>query len=164
MSPGHTDAWLEERVINPIDARANADQILLLERGALDRWGNGDPDGFLELYAADITYFDPVTAARIDGHQAMVNYYRPFVGKIHIARYEMLNPHVVVDGNMALLTYNLVNYIRDAQGVESVGSRWNSTAVYQRGGATWKAIHSHWSFTRHTAFQNMTPEASEGLV
>jgi hypothetical protein len=27
----------------------------------------------------------------------------------------------------------------------------------------WKAIHSHWSFTRHQAFQNLTPEASEGL-
>ena len=77
----------------------------------------------------------------------MVNYYRPWFGKIQIARYEMRNPHVVVDGNMALLTYNLVNYIRDAQGVESVGTRWNSTTVYQHRDDTWKAIHSHWSFT-----------------
>ncbi|HZF72214.1 MAG TPA: nuclear transport factor 2 family protein [Gemmatimonadaceae bacterium] len=147
---------------NAIDARTSADQILMLERGALDRWGKGDPVGFLELYAADITYFDPVTAMRIDGHHAMENYYRPWVDKIQIARYEMLNAHVVVDGNMALLTYNLVNYIRDAQGIESVGSRWNSTTVYQHYDNTWKAIHSHWSFTRHPAFQNMTPEASEG--
>ncbi|MCI0692252.1 nuclear transport factor 2 family protein [candidate division KSB1 bacterium] len=87
----------------------------------------------------------------------------PDIGKIQIARYEMLNPHVVVDGNMALLTYNLVNYHRDAQGVESVGSCWNSTTVYQYRDDTWKAMHSHWSFTRHVAFQNMTPEASEGI-
>ncbi len=107
---------------NTIDARTSADQILMLERGALDRWGKGDPGGFLELYAADITYFDPVTATRIDGHQAMVNYYLPWVGKIQIARYEMVNPQVVVEGNMALLTYNLVNYIQDAEGLESVGS------------------------------------------
>lgn len=149
-------------MINAIDVRTSSEQILMLERGALDRWGNGDPSGLLELYAADITYFDPVTATRIDGHQAMVNYYRPWVGKIQIARYEMLNPHVVVDGAMALLTYNLVNYIRDAQGVESVGSRWNSTTVYQHRGDTWKALHSHWSFTCHPAFQNMSLEASEG--
>ena len=147
-------------MINAIDVRTNSDRILMLERGALDRWGNGDPGGLLELYAADITYFDPVTATRIDGHQAMVDYYRPSIGKIHIARYEMLNPHVVVDGTMALLTYNLVNYTRDAQGVESVGSRWNSTTVYQHRGDTWKALHSHWSFTCHPAFQNMSPEAS----
>lgn len=150
-------------MIKTTDARTSADQILLLERAALDRWGKGDPGGFLELYAPDITYFDPVTAARIDGHEAMVNYYRPWIGKIQIPRYEMLNPHVVVDGDMALLTYNLVNYIRHASGVESAGTRWNSTTVYQRRGDTWKAIHSHWSFTRHPAFQNMSPEESEGL-
>ncbi len=63
----------------------------------------------------------------------------------------------------ALLTYNLVNYLRDAQGVESVGSSWNSTTVYRRRDDAWKTIHSHWSFTRHDAFRNLTPEASEGL-
>src|SRR5262249_19162037 len=130
-------------MINTIDARAGADEILALERRALDRWGKGDPGVFLELYAADISYFDPVTVTRIDGHEVMVNYYRPWVGKIQIERYEMLNPHVVVDGNMALLTYNLVNYVKDAKGVESVGTRWNSTTVYQRRGDRWKVIHSH---------------------
>jgi hypothetical protein len=67
-------------MINAIDVRTSADQILTLERGALDRWGKGDPGGFLASYAADITYFDPVAATRIDGHQAMVNYYLPWVG------------------------------------------------------------------------------------
>ena len=146
-----------------IDVRTSSDQIVMLERAALDRWGNGDPYGFLELYAPDISYFDPVTTTRIDGHQAMVNYYRPWIGEIHIDRYEMLNPQVVVDGNMALLTYNLVNYIRDASGVESVGSRWNSTTVYQHRGDAWKALHSHWSYTCHPAFQNASPAASERL-
>ena len=121
-------------MIDTTDARTSADQILTLERAALDRWGNGDPSGFLDLYAADITYFDPLTAARIDGHSAMVDYYGPWTGKIRVARYEMLNPHVVVDGDLALLTYNLVNYIHDAQGAETVGSCWNSTAVYRRRG------------------------------
>ena len=128
------------------------DRILNLERGALDRWGKGDPGGFLDVYASDISYFDPVTPARI---------YRPWEGKIHIDRYEILNPQVVVDGNMALLTYNLVNYARDSRGTETVGSSWNSTAVYQRRGGVWKSIHSHWSYTRHAAFQNISIEESE---
>jgi hypothetical protein len=68
-------------MIKTSEARRSADQILMLERAALDRWGKGDPAGFLELYATDITYFDPVTATRIDGHEAMVNYYRPWIGK-----------------------------------------------------------------------------------
>ena len=146
-----------------IDVQTSTHQILLLERGALDRWGKGDPGGFLDVYGTRVTYFDPLTATRIDGQQAMVDYYRPWAGKIQIARYEMLNPQVVVDGNMALLTYNLVNYITDAQGVESVGSRWNSTTVYQRRSDGWKTIHSHWSFTSHPAFDAMTAAATEGL-
>ena len=149
--------------MNPTDTRTTADQIVALERAALNRWGNGDPGGFLDVYAPGVTYFDPLTPARVDGHAAMIEYYRPYGGTIDIPRFEMLNPQVVVDGNMALLTYNLVNFIRDAAGGEAVGSRWNSTTVYQRQRGAWKAIHSHWSFTRHPAFANMTAAASEGL-
>jgi ketosteroid isomerase-like protein len=142
----------------------SADEILRLERAALDRWGSGDPGGFLDLYSNDITYFDPATAARIDGHPAMAEYYRPWIGKIRISRYEILNLQVVIEGDMALLTYNLVNYIVNRDGGESVGSRWNSTTVYQRRGDVWKAIHSHWSFTRHPALQELTPQSQEGLT
>ncbi|HKF45648.1 MAG TPA: DUF4440 domain-containing protein [Thermoanaerobaculia bacterium] len=138
-----------------------AKEILTLEQRALDRWGKGDPGGFLDLYGDDVTYFDPMTDRRIDGHEAMQNYYEPWVGKIRIVRYEMLDPQVVVSADMALLTYNLVNYVEDEGGGQSVGSRWNSTAVYRRRGGAWKTIHSHWSFTRHEAFQKMTPEDSE---
>jgi ketosteroid isomerase-like protein len=146
-----------------IDAaeRTAHDEIVALERAALDRWGHGDPGGFLELYAPDVSYFDPSTASRIDSHEAMTTYYHPWTGRILIERYEMLNPEVVVEGNMALLTYNLVNHVRDADGVESVGSRWNSTVVFRRRENGWKSIHSHWSFTQHPAFQNQTPEESE---
>lgn len=138
-----------------------AQDIIGLECRALDRWGSGDPGGFLELYGKNITYFDPSTEMRIDGHSAMSDYYRPWTGAIQIARYEMLNPQVVIDGDMALLSYNLVNYNRDADGVESVGSQWNSTTVFQRQDGTWHSIHSHWSFTRHPRLQDLTVESSE---
>ncbi len=144
-----------------IDAQASAEAIVRLEYDALDRWGHGDPGGLLELYAPEVTYFDPTTPARIDGRDAMAAYYAPWIGKIRIARFEMLNPHIVVDGNMAVFTYNLVNYVTDPDGVEVAGTRWNSTTVYHRRGGNWKAIHSHWSFTSHPAFQAMTPESSE---
>lgn len=136
-------------------------EIIALERHALDRWGNGDPGGFTDLYAPTITYFDPATPARIEGRQAMVDYYRPYVGQIFISRYEILNPEVVVDGNLALLTYNLVNFDHDDQGNEVVGTQWNSTTVYRRVGGAWKAIHSHWSFTRHPALVNATPDVAD---
>lgn len=136
-------------------------EILTLEREALDRWGHGDPGGFLELYDDDISYFDPVTDARIDGHEAMTEYYRPWIDRIRVDRYDIVNPQVVIEGDMALLTYNLVNFARNEQGDEIVGSRWNSTAVYRRIRGVWKSVHSHWSYTRHAAFRSVTPESSE---
>jgi ketosteroid isomerase-like protein len=139
-----------------------ADVILALERHALDRWGKGDTTGYLDLYADDVTYFDPLVGARIDGLEAMRVYYAPWAGRISIPRYEILNPQVVAAGDLALLTYNLVNYQRGADGKEATGSRWNCTEGYRRDGAQWKIVHSHWSFTQHSAFQNMTPEQSEG--
>ena len=144
-------------------ATTTAEQFVSLEREALDRWGKGDPGGFLELYTAGVTYFDPLTPARLDGRQAMADYYGPWTGKICIPRYEMVNPQVVVDGNLALLSYNLVNYVCDEHGNESVGTRWNSTTVFQRHGDAWKTIHSHWSFTQHPAFQTMTAEDTESM-
>ncbi len=145
------------------DVHTTTEQIVAIERAALDRWGNGDPGGFLDLYGPSVSYFDPTTALRLDGHQTMADYYAPWTGKIHIARYEMVNPEVVVDGNMAVLTYNLVNYMRDAQGHEVVGTRWNSTTVFRNDGGAWTSIHAHWSYTRHPALQNLTAAASEGV-
>jgi len=30
-------------------------EIIMLERAALDRWGKGDPGGFLDVYGSDVT-------------------------------------------------------------------------------------------------------------
>src|SRR5690349_7525194 len=53
------------------DSAARPDELILLERSALDRWGNGDPGGFLDTYAPEITYFDVATEHRLDSHAAM---------------------------------------------------------------------------------------------
>jgi ketosteroid isomerase-like protein len=140
---------------------ADADEIVALERAALDRWGRGDPGGFLDVYAADVTYFDPLTAARLDGHDALARYYAPWTGLIHIDRFEMQGAQVCIEGDMAVLTYNLVNYAKDQAGAESVGSRWNSTAVYRRREGRWQSVHVHWSFTEHPAFQQVTVASAE---
>jgi hypothetical protein len=51
----------------PAAAPVQPDTIVALERGALDRWGRGDPQGYLDLYAREVTYFDPMREKRIDG-------------------------------------------------------------------------------------------------
>lgn len=44
----------------------------------------GDPDGFIDISAAEVSYFDPFTAQRLDGIAALRSLYDQFRGKINI--------------------------------------------------------------------------------
>jgi ketosteroid isomerase-like protein len=125
-----------------------SDDVIAVERAALDRWGKGDPGGFLTTYAPEITYFDPMQDHRIDGLPAMQALLAPIAGKVKIDRYEMLNPKVQRYADVAVLTYNLVSYRKLPDGAERPASRWNSTAVFHKVAGKWRTIHSHWSFTK----------------
>ena len=125
-----------------------AQTIIDMERAALDRWGNGDPGGFLEISAPEVTYYDTETELRLDGFEALEGLYKPIFGKIKIDRYEMINPKVQVHGDTAVLTFNLINYRKDEDGVEKPATWWNSTEVYSRISGEWKIIHTHWSHIR----------------
>ena len=127
-------------------AEVEQETVVALERAALDRWGKGDPKGFLEIYAPEITYFDAGVERRVDGHSAMTEYLLPFTGKIKVARYEMIGTKVQRHGDVAVLTYNLRSEVIQADGGQAT-VRWNSTSVYFCRDGQWKTVHSHWSLT-----------------
>lgn len=129
-------------------AAAIAAEILQLERGALDRWGKGDPGGYLELNAASTSYFDPFQERRVDGIAALTHLYDQFRGKIKIERDEIIDPRVQLAGTAAILTFRFVSH-------GSEGSmRWNCTEVYQEVGGEWKIVHSHWSLPKDDTLHN----------
>ena len=122
--------------------------IVALERGALDRWGKGDPQGYFEIMASEETYFDPMTEKRIDGLADLKRYIAPFTGKIKIERVEMIDPKVQRSGDMAVLTFNLIDHGAQVGDGQKTTARWNSTEVFQRINGSWKIIHSHWSYVK----------------
>jgi ketosteroid isomerase-like protein len=115
--------------------------ILALERAALDRWGHGDPGGFLEICAPDVVYFDPYREERVDGLSALTELYKTIWGEVHLDRYELPNPLVQVVGEAAILTFNYVSWSGPNE------TRWNCTEVYRRNGDRWQIIQTHWSYT-----------------
>ena len=126
----------------------NAETIVRMEQRALDRWGRGDPDGYFEIMSPDITYFDPTTETRVDGLNAVQALIAPFRGRLRIERAEILNPVVQRDGELAVLTFNLVSHGAQIDGGRKVDVRWNSTEVYRRIDGQWRIVHSHWSYTK----------------
>jgi ketosteroid isomerase-like protein len=134
------------------------DDIIALERAALDRWGAGDPSGYVELFDEAITYFDPYQERRIDGRAAMVALMDSVAGTIRVDRYDMLHPVVQQDGDVAVLSFNLLSYRTDG-GRERVLSRWNATEVYRRTDRGWRILHNHWSFIRPELKEPVSEEA-----
>jgi len=63
-------------------------EIIEMEKAALDRWGKGDPGGFLEICAPDVVYFDPYREARIDGLPALAALYKTIRGQVHFECFE----------------------------------------------------------------------------
>lgn len=119
------------------------EEIIAMERSALDRWGKGDPSGFLEISAPDVVYFNPYLERRIDGRKALSRYYEAARGKVSISRYELLNPRVQLVGDAAVLTFNYVSY-----GGTEDAHRWNCTEVYRRSNNRWEIVQTHWSYTK----------------
>jgi ketosteroid isomerase-like protein len=129
-----------------------ARHIVSLECSALDRWIRGDPDGYLSLYAKDATYFDPFREKRVDGLaelEARLASMRGVTLPFKKPRYEMIDPIVHVEGRIAVLSFNLVNYGEPAgTAEETVLARWNATEVYSELDGEWRIVHTHWSFTQ----------------
>jgi ketosteroid isomerase-like protein len=138
---------------------SDASVVIAMERAALDRWGAGDPRGYLEIMAPEVTYFDPVQERRLDGLRAITALLESWTGKIKVDRYDMVSPMVQPHGDAALLTFNLVSYRRRADGTEHAIAYWNSTEVYARLDAGWRIIHSHWSFVKPELKQTVSEEA-----
>jgi ketosteroid isomerase-like protein len=114
--------------------------IVAMERAALERWGCGDPGGFLDITAPTVSYFDPFIEHRLDGIDALRSMYDRLRGKIRMDRFEIVDPRVQVVGDVAILTFRFQSF--SAEG----SMHWNATEVYQRDESGWRIIHTHWSF------------------
>jgi predicted enzyme related to lactoylglutathione lyase/ketosteroid isomerase-like protein len=147
LDPDGNTIILHHRADGTFGQNSSADDqetaaILALERAALDRWAKGDPSGFLEICCPDVVYFDPTLERRLDGLEALTHLYEGVRGKIHLDRYELLNPKVQRCGEAAVLTFNFAG--------ESGGTtgRWNCTEVYRRTSKGWRICQTHWSLTQ----------------
>lgn len=117
--------------------------IINIERGALDRWKTGDTFGFVDIASDDITYFDPYVESRVTGLKDFRDFYASFRFTFSFPRYELVNPHVQLYRDTAILTFNFIGYFENGQ-----ENKWNTTEVYHLVNGQWKLAHSNWSHTK----------------
>jgi hypothetical protein len=129
---GPAPAWSQS------DAAA---EVIALERKVMDAWIQGNPDPLFAVADPGITYFHVMTDKRVDGLAALKALVEPYRGRPLFDSYEMVEPKVQVAGEVAVLTYILV------QKNGGAASRWNGTQGYQKRPGGWRLTHSHWSRT-----------------
>jgi len=136
---------------------ALTEKIIGLEKGALDKWFNGDTSGYLDIWSKDnFSYFDSFKAQRIDDYAQIKEFVLANVeGKLFADSYNFKAPRVQANKDMAILTYQL---FADTSLNEM---RYNCIEVYQRENDAWKVIHSTWSFIRP---MDMTFEPHKTIV
>src|SRR5207245_10740589 len=86
--------YVKDILLPQIAAAKIRNEIIAIERAALDRWGKGDPQGYLEIMAPDVTYFDPTREKGITGWEAWRNYILPSLGKFRMDGYEIIIPRL----------------------------------------------------------------------
>ena len=123
-------------------------KVMALESAAMERWRKGDPWGFTEISAPDVTYFDSGTPQRINGLQALKAEYATRVGQIHYDVMEFIDPRVQVCGDMAVLFYRFFSTTLNADGSISTRTPWNCSEVFVRTRGGWKIAHTHWSLIK----------------
>lgn len=115
--------------------------VIAFENDALDQYAQGNPLGFSQHVADDITYVDDNGAyTRIEGIEAFNNYLNSLVGIIPQHQYKMVDPLVQVYGDVAILTYQWHSKIDTIS-----GQPWKASSIYHFNDSTWQMVHAHWS-------------------
>ena len=116
------------------------DNIIELERSALEKYFKGDMSGYLNLWSkTNFSYFDANCAKRIDDYKDIKKFLLDNVeGKMHADSFDYYKPRVQLGKDMAVLTYQLHS---DTNFIEM---HYNVIEVFQLEGSEWKVIHSTW--------------------
>jgi uncharacterized protein (TIGR02246 family) len=118
-------------------------EIIALERIALDKWSQGSSHGYMDIAADDVTLFDfePGAQLRMEGLEAFRNYMSPIAEQVPPHTYDIVNPKVQVYDDTAILTYHWNACMTDGKPLPS----WKATSVYHWKDGRWRMVHTHWS-------------------
>lgn len=125
-------------------ARQNAAQeVIALERSALDQWSQANPLRYVDIGAEEVTWFDfnPGPQRRVEGLEAVRNFLAPLAQQIPPHTYELVDPKVQVYGDTAILTFHWRGTTTDGQPL----GIWKTTSVYRWEDGKWRMVHAHWS-------------------
>ncbi|MFG2590287.1 YybH family protein [Streptomyces sp. NPDC048438] len=130
--------------------------IIDLEKSFNERWSVGDNRGYLDAFAEEVSYFDPILKNILVGRDKVIAWIDSIYSNPNIVRSEYLNPqvHVSDSGDLGVLAYNLNTFVLDENGKEEQLRAWNATHGYKLIDGQWRIVHSNWAFAQ-TVTENL---------
>lgn len=124
--------------------------LIELEESYNERWSVGDNRGYLDGFADEVSYFDPILENIVVGRDKVIAWIDSIYSNPHIVRSEYLNSsvHVGDSGDFASLAYNLNTFVLDEDGKEKQLRAWNATHVYGLIDDQWRIVHSSRAFAQ----------------
>lgn len=124
-----------------LNSKTQVHPTITLELKALERWCNGDPNGFIEICSESVVYYDPFIKDRLIGIEELKQHYKEIEGKIFAKSFHMLSQVLQDFGSVIILSYRLKSITDEDKVI-----LWICTAVYQQTIENeWRILHSHWS-------------------
>lgn len=122
------------------------DTIVELEKEALDQWSNGNPGGYVQNGAIDMTYVDDIGAHDlIIGLDHITQYAQSLKEMIPPHKYEMAGTKVQQFGDTAILSYQYHPFTLEGQ----PQTKWRTTVVYALLDGVWKIVHANWTMMKN---------------
>lgn len=114
-------------------------------QSAMERWYQGDPFGYADLFMDEIVYVDP-WAPMITDAASLRRHYERFSGKVFRPRFEIQAARCTDFDAVQLLSYRLQSWQPDG----TADRHWNATELYRPAGGAWRIAHAHWSLPADT--------------
>jgi len=111
---------------------------------ANDRWAEGDPMGFVDVAADDITWMDDLGAATpVVGKEAVTAYLESFKGQVPPHQHELSDNLFQNYGDIVIVTYR---YRGTFENVPQ--DPWKVTSVYRYADGDWLSVHENWTVVK----------------
>ncbi|GGD57371.1 nuclear transport factor 2 family protein [Muriicola marianensis] len=118
------------------------DQVIALEREALDGWASGKAEGYAIHAHPDLIYFDNLGAQElVEGMENVIAYAKKTFAELPAHTYEMAGLKARKYGDTVILSYQYHPSLLDG----SPSTKWAATVVYSLTGSRWKMVHANWT-------------------
>ncbi len=112
------------------------------------RWSCGDPNGYIDALAEDVTYVDPLAKQFLYGREAVSAHFKRIMpeGPTGIVRQEYHNETArVMNENEVLLVFGFTTFKADERGNEKLFLSWNISLIFRKTDGRWLLTHGHLS-------------------